>query len=72
VGDRDELVLSSPLGQALAEIVSDAGGAFLTAGDGRSQSAANVDSLLQTVLGYPLPLTGWSTGCAAVTRTPAR
>lgn len=56
VGDRDELVLSSPLGQALAEIVSDTGGASLTAGDGRSQSAANVDSLLQTMLGYPLPL----------------
>lgn len=55
-GDRDELLLSSPLGQAMAEIVSDAGGARLIASDGRSQSAATVDSLLQAVLGYPLPL----------------
>jgi outer membrane lipoprotein LolB len=54
-GDRDELLLSSPLGQGMAEIVSDASGARLTASDGNSHTAATADELLQSVLGYPCP-----------------
>lgn len=54
--DSDDLLLSSPLGQGMAEIVSDAAGARLTSGDGKTQSAASADELLQAVLGYPLPL----------------
>ncbi|WP_300454229.1 lipoprotein insertase outer membrane protein LolB [Accumulibacter sp.] len=55
-GERNELVVSSPLGQAVAEIVSDAGGARLTRSDGSSQDAEKVDLLLQSLIGYPLPL----------------
>lgn len=52
----DELLLSSPLGQALAEIVSEPGGARLTGSDGRVRQAASAEELLQSVVGYPLPL----------------
>jgi len=54
--DSDELLLSSPLGQAMAEIVSHPDGARLHHGDGKTQTAASADELLQAVLGYPLPL----------------
>jgi outer membrane lipoprotein LolB len=54
--DSDELLLSSPLGQAMAEIVSNPDGARLNSGDGKTQTAASADELLQAVLGYPLPL----------------
>jgi len=65
-GDRDELLLSSPLGQGLAEIVSDATGARLTGSDGKSHTAATADQLLQSLLAYPLPLSrlpDWLRGC---------
>ncbi|WP_034926378.1 lipoprotein insertase outer membrane protein LolB [Candidatus Accumulibacter vicinus] len=65
-GDRDELLLSSPLGQGLAEIVSDAAGARLTGSDGNSHTAATADQLLQSLLAYPLPLSrlpDWLRGC---------
>lgn len=52
----DVLTISSPFGQALAEIVSNEHGASLTSGDGREQTAASVEELLQEVVGYPLPL----------------
>ena len=64
-GARDELLLSSPFGQGLAEIVSDTGGARLTSSDGRSQTAASADELLQSALAYPLSLSqllGWLRG----------
>ena len=64
-----ELLLSSPFGQGLAEIVSDADGARLTGSDGRTHTAADAETLTQEVLGYPLPLTrlaDWIRG-----RTPA-
>lgn len=54
---RDELLLSSPLGQGMAEIVSGPGGARLTASDGKVYSAVDVETLTRDVLGYPLPLT---------------
>ncbi len=55
-GDRNELLLSSPFGQGMAEIVSDGMGARLTGSDGSSQTAATADELLQSVLAYPLSL----------------
>lgn len=55
-GDRNELLLSSPFGQGIAEIVSDAEGARLTSSDGSVQSAATADELLQSVVAYPLSL----------------
>jgi outer membrane lipoprotein LolB len=54
--NSDEILLASPLGQGLAEIVSNAGGARLTTSDGRSYAGENAEVLTQRVLGYPLPL----------------
>lgn len=56
VGDADEILLASPFGQGMAEIVSDGAGARLTAGDGKSYAAADAETLTRQVLGYPLPL----------------
>lgn len=56
VGDADEILLASPFGQGMAEIVSDPAGARLTAGDGKSYAAADAETLTRQVLGYPLPL----------------
>ena len=50
------LLLSSPFGQGLAEIVTDARGARLTRSDGKVFTAPDVQTLTQEVLGYPLPL----------------
>ena len=50
------MLLSSPFGQGLAEIVSDAGGARLATSDGSSYTAETADELLQSILAYPLPL----------------
>ena len=55
-GGDDALLLSSPFGQGIAEIVSDAAGARLTTSDGRSFAAADAGALTQQFLGYPLPL----------------
>ena len=54
--DSDEVLLTSPFGQGMAEILSNADGAKLTTGDGRSYSAESAETLTQRVLGYPLPL----------------
>ena len=68
VGERDELLLASPFGQGMAEIVSDAAGARLTTSDGKSYVAADAETLTLQVLGYPLPLgqlLDWVRGRAA-------
>lgn len=54
--DRDELLISSPFGQGLAEIVRDADGVRLTAADRRTHRAASAEALTRDVLGYPLPV----------------
>lgn len=56
VGDGDELLLASPLGQGLAEIVSSSAGARLTTSEGKTYAAADAETLTQQILGYPLPL----------------
>lgn len=56
VGSKDDLLLSSPFGQGLAEIVSDASGVRLTTSDGKSYAALDAGALTQEVLGFPLPL----------------
>ena len=61
----DQVLLSSPLGQGLAEIVSDANGAQLTTSDGKVYAAIDAETLTRDVLGYPLPLaqlTDWVRG----------
>ena len=55
-GARDEVLLSSPFGQGVAEIVADAQGAQLTTSDGRRYAAPDVESLTRDALSYPLPL----------------
>ena len=62
---RDELLLSSPLGQGVAEITADADEARLTTSDGKAYSAADAQTLTENVLGYRLPLallTDWVRG----------
>ena len=64
----DRVLLSSPLGQGMAEIVSDAEGAHLTASDGQIYSAADTETLTRDVLGYPLPLAQMSDWVRATLR----
>jgi len=66
--DNDEIWLTSPVGQTLAYIVADAGGAALTAADRQEYHAATVESLTRRALGWPLPLDQlqhWIAGAAA-------
>ena len=55
-GASDNLLLSSPFGQGMAEIVADARGATLTTSDGRVFAAEDVETLTRQTLGYGLPL----------------
>lgn len=72
----DEILLLSPLGQAVARIERDASGVNLDTPDGH-YAAQDVDELTQRILGWSLPLEGmqyWVTGrqspdgAASVTR----
>ena len=51
-----EILLSSPLGQGIAEIVQDAQGARLSTAEGKTFTAPDAETLTQEVLGYALPL----------------
>ncbi len=53
----DELLLLTPLGQTAARVYRDARSATLEDGDKRYQ-AENVESLMQQVLGWHLPMSG--------------
>ena len=64
-GAQNELLLSSPFGQGMAEITTSDRGARLTTSDGKVHSAADAETLTRQVLGYPLPLarlTDWVRG----------
>jgi outer membrane lipoprotein LolB len=64
----DELLLASPFGQGLAEIVAAPGRATLTLSDGQTFTAPDVPSLTESALGYRLPLallTDWIRGRSA-------
>ena len=66
--DGDELLLASPFGQGIAEIVATPGQATLTTSDGKIFAAPDVPSLTEQVLGYRLPLqrlADWVRGHAA-------
>ncbi len=56
--NSDEVWLLSPLGQTIAHILKDAGGAVLTSQDSRQYRAEDVESLTETILGWRLPLQG--------------
>lgn len=55
---RDEILLSSPLGQGVAEMRREAGVVSLTDAEGRLYQAASGEALLRDVLGLSLPLEG--------------
>lgn len=66
-GVGNKVLLSSPFGQGLAEIVTGSRGAQLTLSDGQVFAADDTETLTQQVLGYPLPLallTDWVRGRA--------
>lgn len=68
-GIDNDLVLSSPFGQGIAEIRTRADGATLQTSDGSLYTAADAESLTADVLGYVLPLaqlTDWVRGRVAV------
>jgi outer membrane lipoprotein LolB len=54
----DSILLTTPLGQGVAEIERDAEGARLTLADRRSFAAPDWSELSQEVFGFPLPLSG--------------
>lgn len=57
-GDRDELLLTSPLGQGLARIVRDADGVTLELPGQAPRRAPDADALTREALGYVLPVVG--------------
>lgn len=69
---RDEIFLTGPLGQGLAEITRDAAGARLLTADRQVVEAADWESLAERALGARLPLSGLPRWLAApVTVSPA-
>ncbi len=56
--ERDELDLSSPLGQTIARLSGDASGVRLQDSDGRIETASDWTSLTTRTLGWPLPVEG--------------
>lgn len=52
----NEIWLMSPVGQTLAYIAADAGGATLTTADQQEYRALSVEGLTRQALGWPLPL----------------
>ncbi len=55
---RDEVLMTSPLGQGVARIVSDAAGVVLEMPNQQPRRAPDAESLTQEALGYPLPISG--------------
>lgn len=65
---RDEIFLSGPLGQGLAELTRDASGARLLTADRKVHTAADWESLAERALGVRLPLSNlpsWLAGAPA-------
>lgn len=56
LGDTDEILVSSPLGQGVAELRRDAGGAHLLTADRHALTADNWSALGEKVFGALLPL----------------
>lgn len=53
---RDDILLTTPLGQGVAEITRDAGGARLLLADQREYTATDAGTLAEQVFGFRLPL----------------
>lgn len=54
--DRDDILLTTPLGQGIAEITRDASGARLVLADRREFAAADWSGLSEQIFGFRLPL----------------
>jgi outer membrane lipoprotein LolB len=54
----DEIWLTAPLGQTIAYLQADAGGATLTAADQRQFRAGSIESLTKSALGWRFPVAG--------------
>jgi outer membrane lipoprotein LolB len=54
--DRNEIWLLTPVGQTIAHIVSDAGGAVLTGADRSQYRGTSIEGVTRRVLGWELPL----------------
>jgi outer membrane lipoprotein LolB len=67
---RDDLVVTTPLGQAVAEISGDRSTARyeLRMADGRQEEATNWSQLTERVLGAPVPVDGLSAWIAGTPR----
>ncbi|TCS73481.1 outer membrane lipoprotein LolB [Sulfuritortus calidifontis] len=57
-GERQEILLRTPLGQGVAEVRLGPAGASLTDGAGNVREAADGEALLQEAIGVALPLAG--------------
>lgn len=55
---RDEVLILSPLGQGVAQLVRNGDGVTLTTSDQQVYRAADAESLTEQVLGWRLPLSG--------------
>ena len=55
---QDAIILTTPIGQGVAEIVRDAAGARLTLADRRRYEAPDWSTLAQQLFGFHLPLAG--------------
>jgi outer membrane lipoprotein LolB len=55
---RDDILLSTPLGQGVAQIVNDANGATLTTNDGKTYRAADAEQLTAKITGWRIPVSG--------------
>lgn len=65
---RDELWLTTPLGQTVGYLEADANGATLTASDQRTYRASSIESLTKSAFGWRFPVDGmryWIFGEAA-------
>ncbi|MCS6786010.1 MAG: lipoprotein insertase outer membrane protein LolB [Thiobacillaceae bacterium] len=62
---QDEILLTAPTGQGLAQLRREPGGVVLTTAEGRSYTAPSAEELTEHVLGVRLPLEGltyWLSG----------
>lgn len=57
-GTQDEILLSTPLGQGVAQLRASAGGVTLIDNEGGRYQAADVETLLHDRLGFQLPVRG--------------
>ena len=55
---KDEVLITTPLGQGVARVVRDGDAVTLTDSEGREHRAADAETLTEQVLGFRLPLAG--------------